>query len=411
MPRNRFRGDAPEVAQVSQFTVTAAGVAGDLVTVTISNKTVTATVPSTPTVTTVAEAIVEACGESEEAEFTEIVWDNVAGTVTATADEAGVPFTITSVTVSGSVTVGAVSTPTASKGPRHWDDANNWTLNAVPVTGDDVDLIDCDQDISFGLSQSGVTLASLNIHSTYTGKLGLPAQQGDYYEYRATELAIGATLVTVGAGDGPGSTLLKLNTGAVQATILVLATSTAGTQGQPAFWWRGTHASNAMTVNRGSVGAAYNAGDTATLTTLKVGSQGGITDANVQCGAGLTLATLTAVNGTVKLFAGVTTVAQEAGEVTVNGTGSNITTLTLNGGTFNYDGTGTVTTTTVRDGGVLVTDRDPRTGKTFTNVTAHKGAGFKNGNKTATFTNGVVLSCKIDDISPREFGEGGTLTF
>lgn len=411
MARNRFRGDAPAVAQVSQFTVTATGSAADTVTVKISNKTVIATVPASPTTTTVAAAIAQACGDADAVEFTEVVWTSVGAVVYGTAATPGKPFVITSVTASGTGTFSAITTPTVSKGPNHWDDANNWTLAAVPVNTNDVDLTDCDVDILWGIDQNGVTLASLNVHSTFTGKIGNPSQEGDYFEYRETELKISATLVTIGAGDGPGSAMVKLNTGSNQTTLLVLGTSTAGTAGQPAVWWRGTHASNSATVNRGSVGVAFTYGDTATLTALRVGSQGSLSDATVQCGEGLTLTTLTVVSGTVKLQASVTTINQNGGELTMQGTGLTTTTATFKGGTWNYDGTGTVTTTTMYDGAILVTDRDPRTSKTFTNVTANKGCGFKNGNKTANFPNGVVLNCAIDDISPREFGEGGTLTF
>jgi hypothetical protein len=280
----------------------------------------------------------------------------------------------------------------------------------VPVSTDDVDLIDSDQDISFGLAQSGVTLASLNIHSTYTGKLGLPNQEGDYYQYRPTELAIGATLLTVGAGDGSGSSMLKINTGAVQTTALILGTSTAGLQGQPALWWRGTHASNAMTVNRGVVGIAFNPGDTATLTTLKVGSRGTATDAQVMASSGLTLTTLTMTNGVVKLENNLTTITMDGGELTLTGTALTITTATIRGGTFNVDGTGTITTTVLGTGSLLVCDRDPRTPKTFTNITANAGSGIRNGNKTASWTNGIVFNCEIDQVNPHELGDLITIT-
>ena len=129
-----------------------------------------------------AAAIAQACGDADAVEFTEVVWTSVGAVVYGTAATPGKPFVITSVTASGTGTFSAITTPTVSKGPNHWDDANNWTLAAVPVSTNDVDLTDCDVDILWGIDQNAVTLASLNIHSTFTGKIGNPAQEGDYYD-------------------------------------------------------------------------------------------------------------------------------------------------------------------------------------------------------------------------------------
>ena len=95
MARNKFRGDAPNVAQISQFTVTGAGAAADTVIVTINRKTVTAVVPATPTTTTVAAAIAAACAASSFAEFKEATWTSSGAVVYATASTPGVPILTT----------------------------------------------------------------------------------------------------------------------------------------------------------------------------------------------------------------------------------------------------------------------------------------------------------------------------
>lgn len=400
MARNKIRGDAQPVAQVSEFTITGAGTAGDTITVPVGNKSVVVTVPTAPTVASVAAACSAALAAAEWQEFTEIEWtDDGVDTVVATANPAGKPFEIGTIAVSGTVTVGAVSTPTASSGPNHWDDPTNWSLGAVPVNGDDVDLIDCDVDLSYGLDQTGVTLASLNIHSTYTGKLGLPDQNGDYFEYRDTELKIGVTALNVGMGDGAGSPLIKVNGLAVASTVKVFGTSTSGVQGQPAFWWKGTNAANAMVVTRGSVGIAFNFGEVATLASLRVGSRGSETDSQIYIGAGLTLTTLAVVSGAVQSEVSATTVTVDGGTLTQGGTSVSITTLTIRGGTVNWDATGTVTTTVLGTGSALDLSRDPRTGKTFTNLTVNAGATLLDPNKVGTFTNGIVINSELAGVT------------
>lgn len=410
MARNKFRGDAPAVAQVQEFQITGAGTAGDEVTVPISNKSVVAVVPATPTATTVATAVAAALAASEEPEFQEVVWTSDADYVVGTADDPGQPFEIGTITVSGTVTVGAVTETVASRGPHHWDDPNNWSLALVPISTHDVDFQDCAVDVKFGLAQSGVTLASLNFHSTYTGSVGLAPQEGSYYQYRPTELTIGATAVTIGAGDGSGSPMIRLNTGAVQTAINVMGTSTAGLQGQPALWWRGTHAANTLTVTRGAVGLAYSYGDAATLATLFVGSRGGSTDALVYAGEGLTLGALTQTSGTLACEGTCTTITLDGGTLTMTGAAIAVTTLSARGGTFNFDGLGTVTTAEFGTGALLDLSRDPRAGKVFTNITMYAKSGIKDPNKSGTFTNGLVLKCEIDEVQPHELGDLLTLT-
>jgi hypothetical protein len=96
--------------------------------------------------------------------------------------------------------------------------------------------------------------------------------------------------------------------------------------------------------------------------------------------------------------------------LTLTGTALTITTATIRGGTFNVDGTGTITTTVLGTGSLLVCDRDPRTPKTFTNITANAGSGIRNGNKTASWTNGIVFNCEIDQVNPHELGDLITIT-
>lgn len=404
MARNKLRGDAPAVPQLDTFEITAAGTAGDEVAVVISNKTVTAVVPATPTTTTVAAAVAAACADSAYPEFREVTWSSDGADVYAEAETAGRPFAVAAVNVTGTVTASAVSNVTPSGGPNHWDDPLNWSAGTVPATGEDVDLQDLDVDVLWGLGQSGVTLASLNIYSTYTGKIGRLPFNGDYYEYRDTELAVGATLCVIGEGDGGGSPMIRLNNGSVQTDLRVKRTGAAAQQGQPAVWWRGTHASNACVVTRGAVGLAYELGGAATLASLKVGSGGGASDATVKGGAGLSLTALVQASGDVTLLNTVGTVVKPAGVLTLAGLGVAITSMTGQNGDINFDATGTVTTADLFDGCTLNLDRDPRTGKTFTTLRLYAGAGLTDQNEAAAFTNPVAVKCTLEQLKVFRIG-------
>jgi len=387
MARNKFRGDALPVAQVRSVTVTAAGAAGDAPAVTINGKAVAYTLETGDSPTMVAAGLAAALSESSvPAEFREVVWTSVGPVLTGTASEPGRPFTF-GVTADGTTTFGSPADSVGSSGPNHWDDPTNWTLGAVPVSTDDVDLADCAVDILYGIDQNAVTLASLNIDSTFTGKVGLPPFNGDYFEYRTTDLKIGATAVTIGGGTGSGSSRVRLDLGAAQSTILVAGTGSPAGAGIPTVYLKGTHASNALTVTGGVVGLAFELGTSATVLTLGVAAGPG-SPPQVFGGRGLTLGTLNVQAGAVALTAGLTTCNQDGGVVTLGGPQTcNVTTLNLRGGTFYPDAPGTITTATL-SGGTLDFGRDPRA-KTVTNCTANAGSTLNDPDKRVTFTNPV----------------------
>lgn len=162
-----------------------------------------------------------------------------------------------------------VTTFVASSGPNHWDTAANWIPSGVPVNGDHVRFELGSSDCLYGLNQSAVTLASMHIAARWTGKLGLPRiNEGDYVEYRPTELAIGCTSLLIGHGDGSGSGKVAINTGAVQTSVEVRGSGGSSDIGIAAVTWRGTHASNLVTVIDGDFGTAPYSDQTAVVNVL-----------------------------------------------------------------------------------------------------------------------------------------------
>ena len=190
------------------------------------------------------------------------------GSITGSA---GGPYTITftgtlgdtdleDIVVDGTLLVGgagaeglAVATTTASAGPHHWDDADNWVSGSVPVNGDAVFIgPSATSDILYGIDQNAVTLVSLTIEGE--AKIGLPVYTDTgYREYRETELKIGvnAGLLIVNSD----SQRLKINVGSVQMAAEVYATG--GREGNvPTLLVNGTHASNTLLLIDGDMGCA-----------------------------------------------------------------------------------------------------------------------------------------------------------
>jgi len=175
MAKNEWEGRADAVAQIATGSIdTVDGTpANNTFVVTIGGITVSE-VGDTDVATTAA-AFVVTLNASTHPYFAAITWANPsAGTITGTADTAGVPFIAAlTVTGGGTGTVTDFAGTTVSSGPNDWSTAINWSLGTVPVNGDDVFLRKSDVNISWGIDQNAVTLDSLIIEKTYTGKIGL----------------------------------------------------------------------------------------------------------------------------------------------------------------------------------------------------------------------------------------------
>lgn len=126
-------------------------------------------------------------------------------------------------------------------------------LSLTP-NGDAVDLTDA----GTGVHQMGVLLQNLFIDSRFAGsKLGLPrTNPAGYDEYRPLKLELWATNIEIGAGQGGGSSRLKLSTGDQPTAIEVIATGGGTEAGVPAALWDGSHPDNRLEVVDGELGIA-----------------------------------------------------------------------------------------------------------------------------------------------------------
>lgn len=187
---------------------------------------------------------------------------------------AGGPWTVTfsgalasanqpQLTASGSSLTGgssqaiAVTTPTASAGPNHWDTAKNWLPEGVPVDFDRVRFEWGSVDVLYGLDQSEITLTEIEISSGYTGSIGLPRlNSGGYVEYRTRDLTLNCPSILIGHGGGAGSGKIQLNT--LQTTVWMEIRNSGGSResGVPAITWYGDNEASEILLVQGELGVA-----------------------------------------------------------------------------------------------------------------------------------------------------------
>ena len=388
----RWKGGAAGVAQVNTYAFAGTWEADDLIRAIAGTKKadLVAGSATTNTVVTNTDTNFDALDPdtypeltSEESGVTASV--PTAGTLTLTANEPGVPFTISltpleanggaadAQTIEGAGTVTTGTVATANAGPNVWGTIYNWDTQALPADTNSV-YIEGGQDILYDLDQSAIEPTLLSSPLSYTGNIGLPKanELGDEYpEYRQDYLIIGPTTLHLGYGPGQGSGRIKIDTGTDQTAVLVDGTGSPEESSVEAFLWKGTNASNVMTVRgNSSVGVAVFGGEVATLATLTTDEE-----CQVRCGTGATLGTIVHRGGELTINSAVgTSLTVYVGTVTINGTGT-VAQLTILGGTVVYNTTGTLGGSTVINGdGILDFSKDPRT-KTVTNPIDCQGTG------------------------------------
>lgn len=355
-----WRGDSPAIAQVDTLTIGGTIEVGDKFTVTINGKSMTYIATSTTAATCATGFVTQwnALSSTAYPEFAEITAaEGVTGNLTLTADTAGKPFTISVATTESNGDAADSQTftrtaTTANSGPNCADVTTNWN-GGTPVDGDDVVVDDSSVSLLYGLDLSTVTPASITIGPRFTGEIGLrPVNKdnanGSYSEYRETYLKLcdsgDATNTTVAINTS--SRLVKLNTNAGQVTVNVSGTGQPSTNGERSLYWKGTHASNSLTVSKGIVGVAVLSGETATVLTLNVGYRLSVAgDADVLLGSGVTLTNATIVQSGGRLetnsaTTGTATITQSNGTLVLQSGGQ--LGLSILGGECIYNSTGTL---------------------------------------------------------------------
>lgn len=208
----RWEGQSQAVAQVDTGSVDTFD-AATTYSVTING--VVVSVTGDTDVPTTATNLVAALTAETHPYFSTITWANPSsGTITATANVAGFPFSATLSAAGGTGTVTNFSNTTANAGPLVWDDPDNWVGGALPGASDDVVVENFGGDIWFGLDGITAALGVVEFLKTFTGKVGLnsiafatdvSSEDTSAPEYRTDYLEISADEIHVGQQTGPGT--------------------------------------------------------------------------------------------------------------------------------------------------------------------------------------------------------------
>lgn len=393
-----WRGDAPTVSQVD--TVTFASIADtDYTTFTINGKSVVVTATaSTTTQETYAALCVTTLEASTIPEFVELTYTSSASGLFTTGASDGRPFTMTA---TGTNMTASRSTTTTASSPNDAGLAANWSGGALPVNSDDVIFENSTVDCLWNLgSLSAVTLASLKIKQSYSGRIGLPVlTDTGYYEYRTRELTISSTVVNVGEGEGLGTRRCFLNLGSAATTVSVYDTGGPEDSSVGAFVFRGTNASNVLRVARGDVGVGMlKSTDAATLATVEISYVDDVNgDSRVRLGPTCTLTAIEVYGGDVDIYSDFASLVQEGGRVKCHEGVSPATSIDILEGVCEYRSSGTLTQGYVASGGELIFWG--LSTRTVTNLSIYAGAIVRDRFKTVTFTNPIVLvRCALSEV-------------
>lgn len=364
-------------------------------TVTINNNTAVFASTSADTLADVCAGIVAAVQNAEAPEFREVLPTTDDTYVYLTAVTAGMPFTQTS-SASGTGAALTTSTTTANKSRNDWSDTLNWAGGVVPVDTDDVIIENTDQSILYGLSQSTVSLASLTIRETFTGRIGNPnIHQNGYYDYRDTTLTLeAATTLKINHNAGDFQQRFRITVGDNNCALEVNGPIDSQPQVYGVVEWDAGTGTHTIKINNGSLAIAPDTQDSVTVSSLSS------VDSAIYAGPSATLTTVTLDGQSSGLF------AKSPTTLTLNGTSfaqiqdGACTTLDIKRGQIIWQG-GNITTLTCGPTSLISFDED-KDAITITNTTMHYNSAISDNNKRVTFTNGIDLyECGIEDVTLR----------
>jgi hypothetical protein len=414
MPSNcYFRGDALAVLDTKTLVVGGTYADGQTYSATMNGKTLSYTSISGDTNDTVTASLLailtnNAATPPEFQEAGYAVNDAFPDTIVMTAGNAGIPLDITT----GATGTGTFVTTTTqpATGPSFWDEPANWSTGTVPVTGDSVYIRNSNTNILYGINQSGVTLALMDVDASHTGKIGNPDNNPlGYAEYRDTFLSLGVTTAFVGRGYGTGPGRFRWNAGSVQTTLGMYSTGTPDDGIVAAIDFVGTHASNVLNAQKGTFAVGLKPGVASTILTMNVGSKDNQnSDVTIYSGYNVTFGTLNMAGGSVDIWNGLTTANITAGTLNCNkGAFGTIN----NEGTVNYDTAGTLGTYVGGTNSSIDCSRIVAA-RAITTATLEANSSFNDPAKTVTFGgSGVFIRCQISELKLFNRGEQMYLQF
>jgi hypothetical protein len=348
---------------------------------------------STSTTLTLA-ALAAALAASTVPEFAEITWtsDGASHQVIGTGNVPGVPFFGTFSCAGGTGRVGGDSTSQPfgqqpgepaynATGSNFFDNPANWDSGTAPVYGDTLDIDNNATSIFYtNTNNSSTSFAAVNIGAGFTGQIGLPQQNANgYQEYRATSLAFETPLLTIGAGNGNGSPLIRLNLGSVACAATVYDTAISAETGIEAVVLDFNNSSTTMDVVSGTVGIGVISKASGAIGTLSISAASASTgftasqftssaSTSVRIGQNVQVGPINMSGGTLLVDtrggATIGAINQTGGTISVIGS-SGTATLNVYAGTCYWSSSGTIASAAIGPTGTLDFSQDNRT-KTIT---------------------------------------------
>lgn len=238
-----------------------------------------------------------------------------------------------------------------------------------------------------GLDQSGVAIGDFVVEEGYAGTIGSATLGYLIIDPDRFEFA------------GAGLCYLNLHTAAIPITVHRTYQAPAGSRG---LYLRGSGITVAN-IKGGQVGIAWNAGETATVTTVRSLGSG----TSVWIGSGATLTNHHHYAGDALTRCAVAAVIQYGGSIVTEGTGAT-TALTTYGGNYVYNSTGTLGTHNWKGGNFDETQSGAA--RTITTRNVYLASGSIQRNKEAvTVTTEVFQESLTMTVSPTSSSGGGFL--
>lgn len=275
-----------------------------------------------------------------------------------------------------------------------WDTAANWSPSGVPVSTDDVIFANNSQNVSSGLDQSAVTLASLTIDQSYTGLI--EDSQDAFLEIGATILEIGQIR---GVGTQTGSKRLNIDLGIVESTVTIYNSATRGIDANRSpIRLRALKNTTDISIFGGSVAISDDSSNSTTIRDFICNEKG-----SVVIGESVTLTDYTQSGGNVTAYSSILgTINLKGGTLNLYDSAAGASTMgTVNSyesSFLNHFASGTITALNLLGGTVDLTRTQKA--KTVTTYTATAGI-FTTDSGTITLTNIAIPSNTQQQISYR----------
>lgn len=404
MATKRWTGQAAKVTQVTKVTYStiSSGVTYRLI---INGKQVTFT-STTAALADIVDGLVAAWNASAEPEHGEMIAarreDPTLSGVQLTGRVSGEFYTVTASASSGTATV---TEPVSASGPEFWNAAGNWSGGTLPVAADDLILENYSGRIRSGLVDTN-NYASVTIAASFTGEIGRPVTNTEigsagYPEYRPTRLKLGtgsAITYKIGEGSGNGSSLVRLDANASNATFTCYRTGSATGNNEYPLDAIGLGSGSAVKIYGGSVSIVGTS--LASVNVFSPSQQGGLL-------SGLTVDLGTSTGTTLNIYGGTvyyagtftTVIARTGAQVTPRYSAASGTVKVGEQARVNWNSSGGITTLLEVEPGGAADFSGEASAKTVADCKIHSGGRIADPAGVVTWTAGVKLQgCRIGDV-------------